>query len=61
MKKKVRNCPECNHWWFTRTTYGCSLDENRQTNTTDNLGSEWAAGPCKDFKPIKRRKANGTK
>lgn len=48
---RSRNCPECRNWWFDRMRHGCSVDDKRPTNTTAQLGSQFAAGPCKDFKP----------
>ena len=26
-KKKLKNCPKCVHWWFTRQEYGCRKGE----------------------------------
>ena len=50
-RMEQRNCPKCEHWWMTRMSHGCRLDEHRKTNTTYELGSERAAGPCSDFSP----------
>ena len=50
---KSRKCPECKHWWFDRMRHGCRLNDDRQTNTTAQLGyNQWAAGPCNDFKTL---------
>ncbi len=46
-----RKCPTCLHWWFDRMKRGCRLDDNRTTNTTAQLGSEFAAGECEDYEP----------
>lgn len=48
-QRVVRNCPDCEHWWFDRIRYGCLIDDNRPTNTTAQLGSESAVGYCKDY------------
>ena len=51
-KRNCRNCPKCKNWWFDRTRYGCKLDDKRVTNTTLQLYSEYAIGPCKDYSPV---------
>lgn len=60
MKSKKRDCPECLYWVFTRDSHMCLKDYNRPTNTTYDLSSEYAYGPCGDYRTIKLEKVRKT-
>lgn len=54
-RRKRKNCPECQYWWFNRRSHGCLKDNDRFTYTSLTLpietkDREW----CLDMKKRKK-------
>lgn len=58
---KPKNCPNCKHWCFTRTSYWCTIPKNPSnpsipkhpiTYTSMDIGSH-SSEKCEDYDPIR--------
>ena len=47
--RKLKNCPKCVNWWFTRYEYGCTKGEISYTTYTLPKHSKET---CKFFEPL---------